>query len=85
MTRPPPTLARLLELLNFEPGIGLRWKVSRGSVTAGRVAGGYHHSGRERIGVDGASYRLDAIIDLYHSSRATSGRARASVRGEHGV
>src|ERR1700722_3732328 len=27
--KPPPTLARLRELLDFEPGIGLIWRVSR--------------------------------------------------------
>lgn len=78
MTRLLPTVARLHELLDFEPNIGLRWRVSRGSVAAGRLAGGFHHSGRERIGIDSASYRLDAIVDLYQRS------ARASRRGEHG-
>lgn len=60
----PPTLARLRELLNFEPGTGLIWRVPRGSVSAGRRAGGFHHTGHERIGIDGASFRLDAIADL---------------------
>jgi hypothetical protein len=67
--RAPPTLARLRELLYFEPGIGLRWRVSRGSVTAGQRAGGVHHSGHERIGIDGASFRLDRIADLYRRGR----------------
>jgi hypothetical protein len=62
--RPLPTLSRLRELFDFEPGIGLRWKVARGSAAAGRRAGGRHHSGISRIGIDRASFRLDMIIEL---------------------
>jgi hypothetical protein len=64
-SRPAPTLARLHELLNFEPGIGLRWRVSRGSARAGARAGGYHHSGHARIGIDRRSYRVDLIVSLF--------------------
>ena len=60
----PPTLARLRELFDFEPDIGLIWRVSRGRVTAGRRAGGSHHTGIARIGIDRASFRLDLIIEL---------------------
>jgi hypothetical protein len=67
--RPPPTLARLRELLNFEAGIGLIWRVSRGSVTAGQRAGGFHHTGHARIGIDNVSFRLDEIADLYRRGR----------------
>jgi hypothetical protein len=66
--KPPPTLARLRELLVFEPGIGLMWRVPRGSAAAGRRAGGHHHTGIERIGIDGLSFRRDAIADLYRSA-----------------
>jgi hypothetical protein len=63
--RPPPTLARLHELLIYEPGIGLIWKIQRGRARRGDVAGGRHHSGNRRIGIDRASFRLDRIIKLY--------------------
>jgi hypothetical protein len=63
--RPAPTLARLHELLIYEPETGLRWRVARGSVRAGAIAGGYHHSGNLRIGIDRQSFRLDRIARLF--------------------
>jgi hypothetical protein len=63
--RPAPSLERLRELFDFEPDIGLLWKIQRGRARAGDVAGGYHHSGNKRIGIDRASFRLDQIVRLY--------------------
>jgi hypothetical protein len=63
--RPAPTLARLHELLVYEPEVGLRWRIQRGRARAGSKAGGRHHSGHRRIGIDRASYRLDRIVGLY--------------------
>jgi hypothetical protein len=60
-----PSLARLNELLIYEPEVGLRWRIQRGRARAGDVAGGHHHTGFRRIGIDRASYRLDRIVDLY--------------------
>jgi hypothetical protein len=76
--RPVPTLARLHELLNFEPGIGLRWRAARGSARAGRRAGGYHHSGHARIGIDRRTYRVDQIVSLF-----TVNLRRISPEEEH--
>jgi hypothetical protein len=75
--RPTPTVARLHELLDYEPGIGLRWRIQRGRARAGARAGRFHHSGRERIGIDRRSYRLDQIVSLY-GARAIA--AETSVR-----
>lgn len=69
--RPPPSPERISELLIYEPGIGLRWRVSRGSARAGARAGGYHHSGHQRIGIDRASFRLDQIVRLYGAELKT--------------
>src|ERR1700722_18913224 len=69
--RPSPTLARLHELLNFEPGVGLCWKIQRGRARRGDVAGGRHHSGNRRIGIDRRSYRLDQIVRLYGADLKT--------------
>jgi hypothetical protein len=63
--RPAPTLARLHELLIYEPGIGLRWRIQRGRARAGDIAGTAHCSGHRRIGVDGGSYRADRLAGLY--------------------
>jgi hypothetical protein len=63
--RPVPTLARLRELLIYEPEIGLIWRIQRGRARRGAVAGGRHHSGNPRIGVDRRSYRLDLITSLF--------------------
>jgi hypothetical protein len=71
--RPAPTIERLRALLIFEPGIGLVWRVSRGSVRAGAIAGGYHHSGNLRIGIDRSSYRLDRIASLYQRGELEQG------------
>jgi hypothetical protein len=79
--RPVPTLARLHELLNFEPGIGLRWRAARGSARAGRRAGGYHHSGHARIVIDRRSYRVDLIANLFtvNSRRISSEEEQRSA------
>jgi hypothetical protein len=63
--RPPPSPERISELLIYEPGIGLRWRAARGSARAGARAGGHHHSGHARIGIDRRSYRVDLIVSLF--------------------
>ena len=73
----PTTMDRIHELLIFKPGVGLVWRVPRGSAAAGRRAGGHHHTGIERIGIDRAVYRLDEIVDLCRrgSTRETKQRS----------
>jgi hypothetical protein len=66
--RPAPTLERLRELFDFEPGVGLRWRIQRGRARAGDVAWTGHHTGFRRIGVDGGSFRADRLASLYFNS-----------------
>jgi hypothetical protein len=64
--RPAPTLH---ELFDFEPGIGLRWRIQCGRARAGQRAGTAHHSGFRRIGIDGGSFRADRLADLYFATQ----------------
>jgi hypothetical protein len=79
--RPLPTLARLRELFDFEPDIGLLWKIQRGRARRGDVAGGYHHSGNRRIGIDRSSYRLDQIVRLFQRGEF-AGAEHTPVHGD---
>jgi hypothetical protein len=73
--RPAPTLARLCELLNFDPTTcQFLWRVQRGRARVGDVAGTGHHSGFRRVGIDGGSYRADRLARLFVSQRNASDR-----------
>ncbi len=61
--RPLPPLARLQELLAYDPEEGvLRWKVNRAGVKpAGAVAGGHAGRGYLQIQIDGVRYKTHRI------------------------
>lgn len=51
------TVGRLRDLLSYDPDTGvLTWKVTRGSVKAGEVAGWKERRGYVRVSIDGKQY-----------------------------
>jgi hypothetical protein len=60
------TLARLRELLIYEPEIGLfRWLQRKGGMISGDVAGGSTPYGYVTIGIDGRRYMAHRLAVLY--------------------
>lgn len=62
----PMSLARLHEILSYEPSTGLfTWKVDRQRVRAGAIAGSPHPSGRIKIVISGRYYYAHRLAWLY--------------------
>jgi len=60
------TQARLKELFNYDQEIGLfTWRVNRGNVRAGDIAGYLDPKGYMQIGVDGQIYYAHRLVFLY--------------------
>lgn len=60
------TQKRLREVLHYNPATGLfHWKVSRGGVTKGGVAGRVHDNGYVRISVDKKRYYAHRLVFLF--------------------
>lgn len=63
---PLPTLDRVRELLDYDPQTGLlRWKVSRGCVAKGSVAG-WTQQGYVAVSIDGKQFRAHRLAWLLH-------------------
>jgi hypothetical protein len=61
-----PTTERVKELLDYDAETGVfKWRVTRGSVVKGDIAGGFKDRGYMQIGVDGVMYSLHRIAWLY--------------------
>lgn len=59
------TQASLLELFTYDPSEGvLRWKIDRGPVRAGAIAGRLRTDGRRGVGIDGKLYYAHRLIWL---------------------
>jgi hypothetical protein len=62
----PLTADRLHELLDYDPLTGVfLWKVSRGRIRAGAVAGTINTSGYRQIRMDGRAYLADRLAWLF--------------------
>jgi len=60
------TVERVRELLDYDPETGvLTWKLSRGSVRAGKIAGSIDYKGYRTIQVDGINYRSHRLAWVY--------------------
>ena len=58
--------ARLKELLHYDSDTGLfTWKISRGCMHAGQVAGGPNSKGYRQIKIDGVVYKAHRLAHLY--------------------
>lgn len=66
MVRPIITAARLRELLHYDPSTGaFAWRVSRGNVAKGDVAGGPSANGYTKIRVEARLYLAHRLAWLY--------------------
>jgi len=56
-----PAQSRLNDLFTYD-GVSLRWKIARGSVKPGSLAGTLHRTGYIRVKVDGVQYGVHRVI-----------------------
>ena len=60
--KPELTHARLCELLDYDPLTGVfRWRVSRGRVLCGDIAGCFDGNGYRAVRLDGVDYRAHRL------------------------
>jgi hypothetical protein len=60
------TAERVRELLEYDADTGiLRWRVRRGTVVSGRIAGHLDAKGYMALGIDGRLYRLHRVVWLH--------------------
>lgn len=70
MTAPNITLARLRELLSYDPAVGiLLWRKDHRRARAGCRAGTVERTGEIRIKIDGRFYKAHRLCWLYHYER----------------
>jgi len=63
-----PTLERIRELLDYDPKTGnLIWRINRGNVKAGGIAGSTNPKGYLMVGIDGTQYRCHRIVWALHN------------------
>ena len=70
MKKPKLTLARLREVLDYDPATGIfRWKISAGSASPGKIAGSDDGHGYVKIRIDGVAYFAHRLAWLLMTGR----------------